>query len=305
MHRDALIVNDGIVSLKVPLRQVVFDISLDGQPTVGDWLLLNGATSELVRMLNRQSVFRRARAHSRSEYQPLAANIDFLFVLSSCSDEFNEARLDRYLVTANQCDLVTVLVLTKRDLCDDVEHYLARAKVLPLTNRVVPVNARERSALTELQPYFANNNTVAVVGSSGVGKSTLVNSLMSSSIQKTQSLRSDRVRGRHTTSSRTLLRIPSGGLLIDVPGMREFGLVDGRASIDKYFSDIVALEHLCRFANCHHDTEAECAIKLALGNNELDIRRFNSYQKLVAEERERSQSRLERSNFPNHDQRNT
>lgn len=292
VHRASIVVTDGIETYSIQRDQIVFQASGEDFPTVGDWLLLRPDEGKLVGMLNRKTVFRRARVDNKSEFQLIAANIDCLFVLSSCDEEFNESRLERYLITANECDLATVLVLTKKDMCNEVEKFVARGTALPSVSDVVPIDARNAQSFGKLRSYFEDNKTVGLVGSSGVGKSTFVNSLLTSDVQTTRGTRKGR--GRHTTTSRTLLRIPSGGLVVDVPGIREFGMMDVRMSIDELFKDIVELERSCRFANCRHDTEPGCAIKSALESGSLDFRRLLNYQKLLAEEAERTDSRLQR-----------
>ena len=303
VHRTSLVVHDGTNANTIPLDQLSFSVPPEDPPTVGDWLLSRTDSSQLIGILARKSVFRRARTHNRSEFQLIAANIDFLFVLSSCNEEFNESRLERYLVTAHECGLTTVVVLTKRDTCDDTDVYVSRARAFPTVDDVVAIDARDSSTFEKLRPYFADHKTVGLVGSSGVGKSTLVNSLLSTDVQATGSLRSDKVRGRHTTSARTLICVPSGGLIVDVPGMREFGLMDVRASLEEMFCDIMELEQSCKFSDCRHDTEPGCAVKRALDEGKLNNRRLASYQKLIAEEAERSHSRSKRLNEAKKDQR--
>lgn len=294
VHRTSIRLTDGEREFSRSLDSLSYDGSRLGLPTVGDWLTLSVDQSKIMSRLERKSVFKRPQTLGRSQFQTIAANVDHIFVVTSCNSEFNESRLDRYLVATAECGLPTVVVLTKRDTCDDVDSFVKRARSLRPDQAVVAINAHESSTFEPLRSHFDNHRTVVLVGSSGVGKSTLVNSLATSPIQATRSIRSADDRGRHTTSARTLVRLDGGGMVIDVPGMREFGLMDVRAAIDQHFADVVALAGKCRFKNCQHDTEPNCAIKEALNSGTLDQRRFANFQKLVQEDAIRTRDRSER-----------
>jgi ribosome biogenesis GTPase len=265
----------------------------DGGPaTIGDWLLVD-ASGRVVRVLERKTVFRRRAAGTGRQAQLIAANVDTLFVVSSCNHDFNIARLERYLALARDAGVTPVVVLTKADLADDVGNYAGRAARLLPGLLVEPLDARSAEEVSVLRPWCALGQTVALVGSSGVGKSTLVNALTGSE-QETAAIREDDSRGRHTTTGRTMHRLAAGGWLIDTPGMRELQLVDAEGGIDEVFADVVAIAHTCRFADCQHDREPGCAVRAALESCELAADRFARYRKLAREDRHNSEELHER-----------
>ncbi|MBW2520534.1 MAG: GTPase RsgA, partial [Deltaproteobacteria bacterium] len=193
-------------------------------PTVGDWLLIDSATDQPQKMLERKSLFQRRAAGKDARLQLIAANVDTLFIVSSCNQDFNLSRLERYLALAMDIGVEPVLVLTKADLSDHVSDYRQQALSINLNWVIEAVNALEPSSVEVLHSWCRIGQTIALVGSSGVGKSTLVNSLCGVDAQKTNAIREDDARGRHTTTSRSLHMLPGGGLLIDNPGMRELQL---------------------------------------------------------------------------------
>lgn len=253
------------------------------RPTVGDWVLLDPQHTTVERLLERRSLFKRAAAGRGDAIQPIAANIDTLFIVSSCNDEFNEARLERYLTLCRESGAWPVLVLTKADLADDPGAFVARARAVQRDLAIEIVNARDGDALSGLQTWLRPRQTVALVGSSGVGKSTLLNALAGAAIAATQAIRETDAKGRHTTTHRALYRLPGGALVIDVPGMRELRVADVEAALDDLFDDIQALAAQCRFGDCAHDSEPGCAVKQAIEAGSLDERRLVSYRKLQRE----------------------
>lgn len=262
--------------------------------TVGDWLLLDPQTFRTRRLLQRKCVFKRRAAGTGRKVQLIAANIDTLFIVSSCNQDFNIARLERYLALALEAEVTPVIVLTKADLCPDPQDYVQQAAKLSPTLMVEVVDARDVQSVAQLGPWCATGQTVALVGSSGVGKSTLINTLINCDKIATQGIREDDAKGRHTTTGRALYRLPAGGWLLDTPGMRELQLTDVRSGLDDVFADIVALSQACRFKRCQHETEPDCAIQAAIETNELDPNRLKRWRKLVAEERYNSESIAER-----------
>jgi ribosome biogenesis GTPase / thiamine phosphate phosphatase len=189
--------------------------------TVGDWVFVRNETSQIVRMLERQSLIARLAAGAEPTPQSIAANVDTLFVVTSCNADFNPSRLERYLAIAYEARVHPVIVLSKVDTCADPDAYLEAARSVSKDASVVTVNATDAGAsLASLEPWLGEAQTVAFVGSSGVGKSTLINSLLGVSLQQTQEIRQDE-KGRHTTTARHLFRAPCGAWLIDTPGMRE------------------------------------------------------------------------------------
>ena len=273
---------------EIPATMVLPASFLDGseedRPTVGDWLLLDRQTQLPLRRLQRASLLKRWTTGTTSHIQLIAANVDTLFITVSCNDDFNLSRIERYLSLATDAGTNPVIVLTKADLTDDAAAYRRQAAGLMPDLIIESVNAKLTDSVAPLLPWCGNGQTIALVGSSGAGKSTLVNSLSGRDIQRTQPIREEDGKGRHTTTSRSLHRLPSGGWLIDTPGMRELGLTESQDGIAEVFTEIEDLITQCRFSDCGHGTEPGCAIAAALASGELDRRRWESYGKLSAEE---------------------
>ncbi len=263
-------------------------------PTVGDWLLLDASTGQPQRLLERKSLFRRKAAGKEAKMQLLAANVDSLFIVTSCNRDFNLSRLERYLALALQAKVEPVLVLTKADLVDDVSEYQRDAMGLKPDMAVEFVNALDPSSVASLVSWCANGQTVALVGSSGVGKSTLINTLCGASTQVTGTIREEDAKGRHTTTSRTLHALPMGGLLIDSPGLRELQLSDCQNGVSSLFQDMEDLAQSCRFNDCLHQSEDGCAVKAAVALGNLSPRRLANYHKLMIEQKRNAESIAEK-----------
>lgn len=262
--------------------------------TVGDWLLLEQESLRPRRRLERRSLFKRRAAGTGRDIQLIAANVDTLFIVSSCNQDFNEARLERYLALAREAEVTPLVVLTKADLCDDPAP-LAQAAARLLPGLLVEgLDARDPAAVEVLRPWCGPGQTVALLGSSGVGKSTLVNSLTGRGEQATGGVRADDDKGRHTTTGRSLHRLPAGGWLLDTPGLRELQLVDVAAGLDEVFADVAALAQACRFADCRHEGEPGCAVQAAIAAGELEPGRLLRQRKLLAEEARNRESLAER-----------
>lgn len=260
-----------------------------GPATVGDWLVLDD-NRRPSRLLERRTLFQRKSPGEGREVQLIAANVDTVFLVTSANDEFNPARLERYLAIAREARVAPVVVITKADLVSDLRPYLEAARGLTPGLVVEAIDARSSSEGAVLQPWLGPGQTVALLGSSGVGKSTLVNSLCGADQQATAAIREADARGRHTTTGRSLHRVAGGAWLLDSPGMRELQLVDAADGIGAVFDDITALAGACRFADCRHESEPGCAIRDAIDAGGLDPDRLRRYQKLVREERRNSQS---------------
>lgn len=250
---------------------------------VGDWLLLD-KEGHYLRLLDRFSLFSRKAAGSKVQTQLIAANVDTAFVVTSLNQDFNLSRVERYLTLVHEAGVEPVVVLTKADLSDDVESSVKAVQSLNPMLMVEAVNALAVDSVAKLAPWCGEGKTVLFLGSSGVGKSTLVNTLMGETIQVTSGIREDDSKGRHTTTGRSLHPLPSGGLLLDTPGMRELQLADVEGGLEKTFSDISALAQSCRFADCSHVSEPGCAILAALESGDLDHRRMENYRKIMREQ---------------------
>ena len=250
---------------------------------VGDWVLLN-ENKQFVRLLERYSCFKRKSAGTGIEWQLIAANVDTAFIVCSMNEDFNPSRIERYLALAQAADAELVVVLTKADLTDEPESWRDNVRRIDKQLQVVTVNALENSCRDALRDWLTPGNTVVMLGSSGVGKSTLTNTLLGESRQSTQDIREDDAKGRHTTTGRSLFPLPQGGLILDTPGMRELQLADCHDGIVSAFADIQRLAETCRFADCQHDQEPGCAVQAAVGQGSLDSRRLSNYQKLLRED---------------------
>lgn len=254
---------------------------------VGDWVLVEDETRMLVRRLDRKSLLRR-RAEGERTPQLIAANVDTLFIVTSCNDDLNPARLERYLVLANEAGTKPVIVLTKADQVADAEPYRQRAAELQRGLDVVALNAKAPEAAPMLAPWCASGETVALVGSSGVGKSSLLNTLSGKSPEEAQltgGVREADAKGRHTTTFRSLHPIIGGGWVIDTPGMRSLQVSDVSDGLDLLFAEITELAPACRFRDCTHAHEPGCAVQAAVAAGTLDPARLDRWRKLLEENR--------------------
>jgi len=241
-------------------------------------------------ILGRRSAFSRKIAWAETEEQVIAANVDTVFVVGSLNEELNLRRIERYLTTGWESGARPVIVLNKSDLCspEELDLLVADVEAIAFGVDVHPVSAATGEGLERLTAYLVAGETVALLGSSGVGKSTIVNRLLGQELFATQEIRADG-RGRHTTSHRELIVLPGGGLVIDTPGMRELQLWDGSEGLDEAFEDVAALAAECRFNDCAHHSEPGCAVRAALAAGSLARERLESYRKL-----QREAARMER-----------
>lgn len=262
----------------------------EGPATVGDWLLLDVESKRPTRLLERRSVFKRRSAGSGRRVQLIAANVDTLLLVTSANQDFNVARLERYLALAAEAEVTPVVVITKADLTGDVVPFLRAARGLMRGLVAEAIDAREPRSLKCLEPWFARGQTLALLGSSGVGKSTIVNSMRGEPLQFTQGIREDDARGRHSTTGRSLHRLECGAWLMDTPGMRELQIVDAAEGLAEVFRDVADLAAACRFSDCAHESEPGCAVQAALEAGKLEAERVKRYGKLQREERRNSES---------------
>ncbi len=273
-------------------------IELHGQSatlglTVGDWVLVDESRSQIMARLQPFGLFQRRAAGTGGDIQAIAANVDTLFIVTSANRDFNVARLERYLAIAHDAGAFPLIVITKSDLAESPQEFAATAGKLSPGILVELLDARNADQVAVLRAWCGEGQTVALLGSSGVGKSTIINTL-SGSEQDTSATREDDQRGRHTTTSRSMHLLPDGGWLIDTPGMRELQLVDVGAALDDVFSDIAALAGQCRFTDCSHESEPGCVVQAAISDDTLDPDRLRRYRKLQSEDRRNSESIAER-----------
>ena len=256
-------------------------------PAVGDFVMADwnksGGNAVIHHVLPRKSSFIRKAAGEKKEEQVVAANIDTVFLCMALNNDFNLRRLERYVSIAWNSGATPVVVLTKADLCDDLESKLQEVSSVAAGVDLLVTSAMDQDGYKQIYPYLAEGKTIACIGSSGVGKSTLINCLLGEGRLETNGLRNDD-KGRHTTTHRELILLPSGGMVIDTPGMRELSMWDARDGIDQAFSDIEKLAKSCRFRNCSHaGKEPGCAVLEAVERGELSLDRLRSYQKLMNE----------------------
>jgi ribosome biogenesis GTPase len=257
-------------------------------PCVGDWVCVQYRESEnfasVHSILERKSVLCRKTAGKDIEHQVIAANIDAAFIVQACHFDFNVNRLERYLVMAYESHIEPVLVLTKTDLVStgELDEIIAKIRSAGVVSRIIPVSSVTGGGLDLIREAMKAGETYCLLGSSGVGKSTLINQLLGHDALKTNTV-SDTGEGRHTTVRRQLIVLESGAMLIDTPGMRELGLLNADEGVATSFEDIQALSANCRFSNCSHTNEPGCAVLLALEKGTLDATHYRNYLKLRKE----------------------
>jgi len=253
-------------------------------PGVGDWVSYTHSLGDeraiIHEVLERKTCFYRGGS---KDDQIVAANIDVVFIVSSANSEMNLNRLDRYMTIAWDSGAKPVIVLSKTDLCENLVEVIAEISDRHIGVDICPVTMSDLETLSTLQPYLQPGQTVVLLGSSGVGKSTLTNALLGHEVADTGGIREDDDRGRHTTTSRQLYRLPSGALLMDTPGMRSLAMGAHEDGLEMQFAEITAIAEQCRFSDCQHQSEPDCAIRAALENDEIDPDQWQSYLKLQKE----------------------
>ncbi|MBA2295831.1 MAG: ribosome small subunit-dependent GTPase A [Actinobacteria bacterium] len=256
------------------------------RPVVGDWVAVVARADEragtITAVLPRRTKFSRKTAWQATEEQVLAANIDVVFIVTSLNEDLNLRRLERYLILARESGARPVLLLTKSDLTGDIGARVAAVEAIAVGIPIHAISSRTGEGLDDVRAYLTPGVTAALLGSSGVGKSTLANALLGEELFATNEIRDDG-RGRHTTARRELVQLPGGGLLIDTPGMRELQLWIADDGLEEAFEDVTSLFEHCRFSDCSHESEPGCAVKAALADGTLATERWESYLSLQAE----------------------
>lgn len=257
-------------------------------PAVGDWVLFeyyDGQTKALIhKVLPRKSKFSRKVAGKETQEQVIASNVDFAFIVCALNYDFNLRRIERYLSMVWQSGAMPVVILTKTDLCDDAEVKKAEVQNIAFGVDVHAISNISSDGIKMLHKYFEGNKTVVLLGSSGVGKSSLINNLAQGTVMKVGELRSNMDKGRHTTTHKQMIILPEGGLIIDTPGVRELQLWDAQEGIQHTFNDIEEFAQHCKFADCTHADEPGCAVKQAVQEGNLDSARFENYLKVQKEQ---------------------
>lgn len=285
-HRNGFMVHDGTERLRAESPRGLIPDG-EGQsirPGVGDWVIVESGTPlTLKRLLPRRNLVRRAAAGEHFKEQLLAANLDLVIVVMGLDGDYNPRRLERYLALIAASGVPGLVVLSKADRCEDAGERLADIHALAGEVPVLAINSKDPAAVAAITQRLGPGSTAVLLGSSGAGKSTLTNTLMGEVRQKTGDVRANDSRGRHTTTVRSLLKLPGGGCLIDSPGMRELKLTGEENLEEEQFADIEALAAQCRFSDCQHDAEPGCAVMTAIDSGELDADRYAHFCKLAGE----------------------
>ena len=283
-ERYEIVCEHGITHARLKTKEYYVDTQ--DFPTAGDFVMIHyieNGDSQIIATLPRRTCFSRREPGPIPRDQAVAANFDYVFIMQSLNLDFNPKRLERYLTLAWQSGAIPVILLTKADLVEDYWDYLTQVERVAAGVNTHVVSARTGYGLNRLNAYLQPGKTVVFLGSSGVGKSSLVNALSGEEIMAVSAIREDDSKGRHTTTHRQLIRLNSGVLIIDTPGMRELGMWDVSEGLGDAFADVEKHLGRCRFSDCKHEREPGCAIKVAIAAGELDVARWESYQKLKEE----------------------
>lgn len=255
-------------------------------PAIGDFVLIEynpSGPSRIIKTLERKSYFSRRDPDIGRGEQIVAANFDYVFIVMSLNNDFNTKRLERYLATSWQSGAIPIIILTKTDLLEDYSDYMDELEQVAIGVDIIPISSKTGFGLEELNRFITIGKTIVFLGSSGVGKSSLVNALAGEELMKTNSIREDDAKGHHTTTHRQLIRLSNGAMIIDTPGMRELGVWDISTGLEEAFHDIKELILSCRFSDCTHGNEPGCKVRAALEEGILEEERWKSYLKLKRE----------------------
>ncbi len=302
VDKNSYVINSGPRDVSAEITgKLMFtaDSPLD-YPTVGDWVYAQyfdeGTFAIIHDILPRRSILKRKTAGKKIEFQLIAANIDTAFIVQSLDDNYNPRRLERYLVMVQDSNIQPVVLLSKSDLLSPAELEEKKAEILTIMPqmRIVAFSNTNREGLSKVEALLAEGQTYCLLGSSGVGKTTLLNSLLDSETLKTQSVREKDSKGRHTTTRRQLIHLRGGAMVIDTPGMRELGSISTGSGLDEVFDEIIALADECRYSDCSHTQEDGCAILDALTDGTLSQERYQNYIKMNKESTFNEMSYLEK-----------
>lgn len=295
-HKDRyeIVCNNGQGFAKIK-RGCYYDNPNSIYPTTGDFVIIEwnpSGDSMICETLKRESSFSRTASSSDRNHelhnqheQLVAANFDYVFIIQSLNNNFNLHRLERYLSLSWKSGAIPIIILTKSDLVENIQNYVAQVESIAFGVDIYAVSCITGYGLDSIKKYFSKGNTIVFLGSSGVGKSTLVNTLYGDNVMKTSDIREEDSRGRHTTTSRNLIMLPNGAMIIDTPGMRELGMWNAENGINKTFPDIEQYIGMCKFSDCTHTNEPGCKILEAIVNGEIAQERFEQYLKLQKESR--------------------
>ena len=283
-ERYEIVCQHGITHAKLKTKEYYVDTQ--DFPTAGDFVMVNyieNGDSQITATLPRRTFFSRREPGPIPREQAVAANFDYIFIMQSLNQDFSPKRLERYLTLAWQSGATPVILLTKADLVEDYWDYLTQVERVAAGVNIHVVSAHTGYGLPRLNAYLLPGTTVVFLGSSGVGKSSLVNALAGEEIMAVSAIREDDSKGRHTTTHRQLIRLKNGVMIIDTPGMRELGMTDAAEGLVSAFSDVERFLGKCRFSDCSHEREPGCAIQAAIAAGELELSRWESYRKLKEE----------------------
>ena len=302
VHKDSYTLSNGVVDVLAELvGKIIFSASSPTDyPAVGDWVLANFYDEDsfgiIHEVLSRKSLLKRKTPGKKVDFQLIAANIDVAFIVQSLNDNFNLRRLERYLVMINESNIKPIVLLSKSDLLsvDDIAKRIDEIKKIMPSLETVTFSNENESGLDSVKAIMQPCHTYCLLGSSGVGKTTLINNLIGESIYKTKTVSKKESKGRHATTHRHLIKLDSGAMVIDTPGMRELGNFSVETGLDETFSEIISLSRKCRFNDCSHVEEKRCAVLEAVEKGLLSADRYQNYIKMNKESNYNEMSYLEK-----------